>query len=184
MSAPVPFELTVSGKAVVTHPAERAVINVKAVSTGPDKASAVDEATIAAKQVELLLRELSPQEQTAEAKAAAALAHWSKMSLSSTSWMPHDNDGKPDPPRQYKASVSFDIRFRNFEALGSFGTQISSMPHVEVYGIDWILTTDTERSYEPQLRRESAADAMQKAKEYCDVFACTNLRPVELTVSS
>ena len=176
-----PFHLIVTGKSEIPHPAERAIINVSVSSSGTNKASVSDEVITTAKHIETLLSPLSPQNESPEAKASAPLAHWSKTSLSSTSHVPY-NHKNPDITldRQYTASISFDIRFRDFKALGSFGTKLSSLSHVEVQNIDWRLTDATEKSFKAQLRKEAAKDAMQKARDYCEVLGCTNVRPVEL----
>ena len=126
-----PFTIHVNGKAVIPHTAERALINVVVASSGASKQWVSEEVITTAKHIESLLRELSPEDDSEEAKKAAPLAHWSKTSLSATSHVPHDRDGK-DLARKYHGSVTFDIRFRNFEKLGSFGTQLSAVPHVEV----------------------------------------------------
>ena len=179
MSETKAFELTVTGKAEIPHSAERAVINVSVSSQGLNKAAVSDEVITTAKHIESLLRQLSPTDSSAEAKAAAPLAHWNKTSLSFTSYVPTDNDGR-ELARNYKASVGFDIRFKEFKALGGFGARISSLPHVEVRKIEWILTTETEKSFHSQLRRDATVDAMEKARDYCDVLGCTNVKPVKL----
>ena len=94
--------------------------------------------------------------------------------------MPYDYTKKAQGRRQYDASIKFDIRFKEFKALGDFGGQLSALSHVEVNGVDWVLTTATEKSYRSQLRKEAARDAFQKAKDYCEVLGCTNVTPVEL----
>ncbi|KAF2216018.1 hypothetical protein CERZMDRAFT_34928 [Cercospora zeae-maydis SCOH1-5] len=180
-SNPSAFQLLVTGNAEIPHPAERALINVSVSSSGNKRAQVSEEVLTTARHIESLLRPLCPDDESPEAKAAAPLAHWSKTSLSSTSHVPY-NHKSPDKelPRVYNASVNFDIRFRDFVALGSFGTKLSSLPHVEVQNINWILTDATLKSFKSQLRKEAAQDAIQKAKDYCDVLGCTSLRPVEL----
>jgi uncharacterized protein YggE len=175
-----PFEITVQGTGNIPHPAERAVINLEVSSTGAHKASVSNEVITTAKHIESLLRELSPTDASAHALDHAALAHWSKTSLSSTSHVPYIQDD-PDPARQYTARVVFDIRFRDFKALGSFGTHVSGLAHVEVRNIDWILTEATEKSFRAQLRQEAAKDALQKAQDYCAALGGVNIRPVELS---
>lgn len=191
MAAISPFEMTVSGKAEIPHPAERALINVTVSSEGTNKPSVSDEVITTAKHIETLLRELSPANDSPEAKAAAPLAHWDKTSLSSTSYVPTQYNSEKNIheslPRRYRASVTFDIRFKEFKALGSFGTKISSMSHVEVGNIDWILTDITEKAYRSRLRREAAQDALEKVQDYCEVLGCQNIRATELqeiTISS
>lgn len=175
-----PFTIHVNGKAVIPHPAERALINVVVASSGTSKQWVSDEVITTAKHVEGLLRELSPKNDSEEAKKAAPLAHWSKTSLSATSHVPRDRDGN-DLARKYHATVTFDIRFRNFEKLGSFGTRLSVIPHVEVNNIQWILTNITEKAFHSQLRKEAARDALQKAEDYAEVLGCKHVKPVELS---
>lgn len=175
-----PFVINVDGRAEIPHPAERAVINVLVASAGTNKASVSDEVLTSARHLETLLRELSPQDKTPEAKEASPLAHWSKTSLSATSHVPYNAQKEIYEARQFNASISFDIRFKEFKALGGFGARLSALPHVEVPNIDWILTEATEKSYRSQLRKEAARDALQKARDYCEVMNCTNVRPVEL----
>ena len=89
--------------------------------------------------------------------------------------------------REYNATVKFDIRFKDFEALGPFAKKVSSLPHVEVPRIDWILTPATRRTFQSRLRTEAAANALQKAKDYCEVLCDredggeVRIRPLELT---
>ena len=175
-----PFVVRVDGYAEIPRPAERALIDVVITSSGKNKAAVSEEVITTAKHVENLLRELSPADESAEAKDAAALAHWAKTTLSSTSHVPYNKDGQPEA-RQYQASINFDIRFKDFKALGGFGSRLSALSHVEVRNIRWALTTATERSFKSQLRKEATRDALEKVKDYCEVMNCRNLRPVELT---
>lgn len=177
-----PFQLIVTGKAEVAHLAELAIINVSVSSSGINEASVSDKVITTAKHIESLLGPLSPQDHTAKAKKAAPIAHWSKTSLSSTSHgLYHHQDPDQPPIRQYNVAISFDISFRDFQALRSFGTKLSSISHVEVQNISWILTDATMKSFKTELRIQAAQDAMQKAWDYRDVLACNaNVRPVEL----
>lgn len=186
MSTNAPFELKIAGQAVITLPAERAIIHVAASSTGTNKVAVIDEVVTAAKHIENLLREIGPKDDSAAAKAASPLAHWNKDSLSSKTWTPRDdkNNEVAGAPEKHSATVTFDVRFKEFKALGSFGTRIGALPHVTIRDIDWILTTATEDSYRPQLRREAAENAVRVARHYCEILECTNLRPVELNVST
>jgi hypothetical protein len=175
-----PFTIDVEGHAEIPHPAERALIHVCVASTGLNKAAVSDEVLTTTSHVENLLRDLSPIDDTPEAKVAAPLAHWSKTSLSSTSWLPYDYTKKAHMARQYNARIKFDIRFKEFKALGDFGNKLSSLEHTEVTHIDWILTAATEKSFRSQLRKAAARDALQKAHDYCEVLDCTSIRAVKV----
>ena len=174
-----PFTINVDGRAEIPHPAERALIDVVISSSGNNKASVSEEVLTTAKHVENLLGELSPQDESPEAMQAAPLAHWSKTSLTATSHVPYDDNSNP-LARQYDASIQFDIRFKEFKALGAFGARLSALSHVEVRSIRWILTDATEKSYRARLRKEAALDALEKARDYCEVLDCSNVRPLEL----
>ncbi|KAF7197360.1 hypothetical protein HII31_01170 [Pseudocercospora fuligena] len=177
MASITPFSLKVEGNAEIPLPADRAIINVLVKSEGLNKSAVSDEALTAAKHIEKILREMSP----AEAKAASPLAHWSKTSLSATSYRPRNDEGELQP-RQYKSSITFDIRFKEFKALGAFGTRISSVPNVEVRDIEWVLTEETQALHRSRLRKMAARDAMEIAKDYCDALGCGSPRPVNLEV--
>jgi uncharacterized protein YggE len=178
MPPTVPFVLEVQGNAVIPHAAERAYVNVHIASTGPDKAAVSNNVLTSARLMESLLKELSPSDETPEAKASAALAHWSKTSLSATSHRPYE-DGKR-VAAEYTAQIDFDVRFQDFKALGGFGAHISALPHVELQNIEWKLTTATENHFRSELRKKAASDAFRKAQDYCEVFGCPNLQPVAL----
>lgn len=177
-----PFQLIVTGKAEIAHLAELAIINVSVSRSGINKASVSDKVITTAKHIESLLGPLSLQDDTAKAKTAAPIAHWSKTSLSSTSHgLYHHQDPDQPPIRQYNVAISFDISFRDFQALRSFGTKLSSISHVEVQNISWILTDATLKSFETKLREKAAQDALKKACDYCNVLAYkANVQPVEL----
>lgn len=177
-----PFQLIVTGKAEVAHLAELAIINVSVSSSGINEASVSDKVITTAKHIESLLGPLSPQDDTAKAKKAAPIAHWSKTSLSSTSHgLYHHQDPDQPPIRQYNVAIGFNIHFWDFQALSSFGTKLSSISHVEVQNISWILTDATLKSFKTELLIQAAQDALQKAWDYRDVLACNaNVRPVEL----
>ena len=174
-----PFTISVDGRAEIPHPAERALIDVVVSSSGTNKAAVSEEVLTTAKHVENLLGKLSPEDDSPEAKQAAPLAHWSKTTLSATSHVPYKEDSTP-LPRQYDASIQFDVRFKEFKALGSFGGRLSALSHVEVNSIKWILTPATEKSFKSQLRKDAALDALDKARDYAKVLGYSNVRPVDL----
>ena len=175
-----PFTIDVESSAEIPISAERALIHVCIASTGLNKAAVSDEVLTTTSHVENLLRDLSPIDETPEAKAAAPLAHWSKTSLSSTSWLPWSYTKKANMARQYNARITFDIRFKEFKALGDFGSKLSSLEHTEITNIDWILTAGTEKSLRSQLRKAAARGALQKAHDYCEVLGCTHVRAVKV----
>lgn len=174
-----PFTIIVKGNATIPKVAERALLNISVSTSGDNKLWVSDQVITATKHLESLLGEYCPANDSEEAKQSAALAHWSKTSLTATSHIPGDKDGN-DRPRKYMASVAFDIRFRDFSKLGTFGSQLSRLPHIEVKNVNWMLLTATESSFRAQLREEAVRDALQKAEDYARVLGFTSVRPIEL----
>ncbi|KXT05770.1 hypothetical protein AC578_1022 [Pseudocercospora eumusae] len=177
-SKPAPFQITVQGNSEIPHPAERAIVNLKVSSSGPNKAAVSDEVITTAKHIESLLRDLG--EASEDASNPSPLSHWSKKSLTSSSHVAYDRDGEARP-KKFSSKIPFDIRFKDFKALGAFGAKVSALPHVEVQDILWTLTPATEKSFKSQLRKDAAKDAIEKARDYCEATGCGNLVPVELS---
>lgn len=177
------FTINVTGKSEIRHPAELAFISVSVTTSGPSKSAVAEAVLTSTRDLEQLLQSTEAQ---VDSHGKSPLAHWSKTSLTATSHIPYAladqvwEDGK-GPARQYVATITFDIRFRDFQALGAFGSRVSALPHVEVQSTSWRLTPETEASYRSQLRREAARDAQTKANDYADVLGYGDVRPVELS---
>ena len=103
-----PLIVEVEGHTEIPHHAERALIHVSVASTGTNKAAVSDEVLTTTKHIENLLKDLSPADETQAAKVAAPLAHWSKNSMSATSWQPWDHTEQVYKARQYTTKVTFE----------------------------------------------------------------------------
>lgn len=176
------FAIHVKGEAEIPHPAERAVVDITITTDGLDKTTVSEDAQATAEIVEALLRDFSPSDGSEEAKNSAALNHWSRTSLSTSSYQPTDSHGRTmtEAPRRYKATMQFSARFQNFTRLGSFNRTLSELPNVQISQINWVLTEATKKSFHSQLRKIAARDALLKASEYADALGYKNVKPVEL----
>lgn len=174
--------MTVQGYAVIPRTAERAVLDVEISSSGTSRKWVSEEVTTSAKDLQSLLRSMSPSDASEEAKQSAALAHWSMTSLTTTSYMPADENGNDlkDADRMYSAVTTFDIRVRDFDKLGAFATRLSNSQHVKIKNIDWALTEPTKKAFESELRKMAAKDALQRARDYAEALGLTTVKPIEL----
>ncbi|KAK4976488.1 hypothetical protein LTR66_003405 [Elasticomyces elasticus] len=172
--------ITVSGNAMLPHPAERALLEVFVSTEGSTEQSVTEKVTSTAGQVQEALRALSPTDETEEAKAAAAISHWSMKSLRTSSFVPYDSDGRQQT-RRYTARADFEIRFRDFNVLGPFSTQLAAMPHVQMNGVQWILTDATKHALQSELRKMAARDALVRARDYAEALGLGNVRLLELS---
>lgn len=176
------LKISVNGHATIPKLAERAVLSVGIASEGSSKEWVVEEVTTSTKHLRNMLEEMSPMDDTEEAKQTSKISDWSMTSLQTTSHMPTNNNGEPieGATRVYEAEVTFDIRFRDFEALGPIATKLAAMPHVQVDRVDWILTPQTEQSYLSELRKMAARDALQRARDYAEALGLEHVVAVEL----
>ncbi|KAL9106733.1 MAG: hypothetical protein Q9227_008303 [Pyrenula ochraceoflavens] len=159
----LPFTLTLPGTSTIPHPAERALLNLTVSTTGPSKPTVTSSVLDATSTIATHCRSLSPP-------SSNALAHWSKTSLSASSYIPYSSDIRHERARKYTATVKFDIRFKDFSAMGPFAKKVAGLPCVSISGIDWLLTPGTRRAFQSRLRKEAAADALAKARDYCEVL--------------
>lgn len=166
-----------TGTGTAIHRAERGILILQA-SSNPvattEQASAIITAT--AKKLREAIAPYCPQdEETGRTKEGAAIAHYS-MSTMNTSC---HNDyarrrNEPETSKSeptYSAKAEFNIKFSDFAVLDKLTTQFSAMENVRIDRIDWRLTDATLHSIEGGARKGAARDAIQKARDYAEVFA-------------
>ncbi|KAJ9623868.1 hypothetical protein H2203_005313 [Taxawa tesnikishii (nom. ined.)] len=175
-----PLKISVSGEATIPRTAERAVLDVKVSSQGTNQKWVSSEATTAARHLQDIFGDLSPSDSSEAANKVAALAHWSMSSMTTTSWYPTDEKGNPSGDKTYTTSLDFEVRVRNFDALGPLATKLSGLPHVKIDNVRWVLTEATQAAHRRQLRKMAAADALQRARDYAETLGLAIVKPVEL----
>lgn len=114
-----------------------------------------------------------------DASLDASITHWSMKTLSTGSSIPQDKEGKK-LPKDYTASTSFTVRFRDFTELGTFATMASTMEFVSVQQILWELTEATKATLGTKSRIEAINDAMQKANDYAKALEKANVTAYEV----
>ena len=141
---------------------ERAVLSIEVHSrTSNEKAKCTCQAISAAREVEAILRESSED---------STLDYWSRDSLSETNYTPTWTEKNPDPKTEFTSRVSFDMHIQKFARLGSLIHSLTSIPHVQSRGVEWILTTPTQEAQHSQLRAQAAVNARRKASEYAEAL--------------
>jgi uncharacterized protein YggE len=89
--------------------------------------------------------------------------------LSTYSTLPTDKEGNK-LARQYHARTTFEVKFRDFNKLGSFATSLSTMAHISITNIKWSLRDMTRDSLASQSRKMALKDAITKADDYAEVL--------------
>lgn len=168
------FTLLIDGYASIPHLAERAWVRLTVTNNAYNKQTVANNTLETASFIEAQVADLQSRADDKSGSTASEneddskpIAHYSKTSLTSTSGLEY---GEGPPKRTYTASIDFDIRFRDFAALGDFSARVSGVDHCEISSIEWRLLPATQRSFETRLRKEASADALQKAKDYCSVL--------------
>lgn len=173
------LEINVTGTGTAIRRAERGILILQAQSqqlSTAEEASALVTAT--ANTLRDAIAPYCPQdEETGRTKEDAAISHYSMSTLDTTSHRerrPNSNPTKDETPRYdttYSARAEFNIKFSDFDALDKLATQFSAMQHVQIKRIDWRLTDATLTSIEGSARKGAAKNALQRARDYAEVFA-------------
>ncbi|THY67426.1 hypothetical protein D6C97_00810 [Aureobasidium pullulans] len=177
-----PLTIAVTGIAIIPKRAERALLDVEISATGFSRAFISAEVQLSCRRLEDILRKISPANDSQLARESATIAHWSMTSLKTTSHLPTDQYGTvlKNAQRVYSTSVSFDIRIRDFSKLGTFASQVSTLPYTLIHSVRWALTSTTRQAYESKLRAMAAEDALERAKDYAKALGLTAVWPVEV----
>jgi hypothetical protein len=174
-----PLEIHVTGTGTAIRRAERGILVLQAQSqqlATPEEASAV--VTSTANKLRDAIAPYCPQdEETGHTKEDAAISHYSMSTLdtsSSRERRPAGNGAPDQAPKYdvtYSACAEFNIKFSDFGALDKLATQFSAMENIRIHRITWALTDATLASIEGGARKRAGQDALQRARDYAEVFA-------------
>jgi hypothetical protein len=173
-----PLEIHVTGTGTAIRRAERGILVLQAQSqhvASAEEASAIVTMT-ANKICDAIMPYCPHDEDTHRTKADAAIAHYSMSTLNTNSkheqrYNANKNNDSPKYDITYSARVDFHIKFSDFTALDTLATQFSAMETVHIIRIDWKLTDATLASIEGGARKRAAQNALQRARDYAEVFA-------------
>jgi hypothetical protein len=174
-----PLEIHVTGAGTAIRRAERGILILQAQSqqlATPEEASAAITST--ANILRDAIAPYCPQdEETGLTRNDAAISHYSMSTLdtsSSRERRPAGNSTVDQAPKYditYSARAEFNIKFSDFDVLDKLATQFSAMENTRIHRITWALTDATLKSIEGGARKRAAQDALQRARDYAEVFA-------------
>jgi hypothetical protein len=173
------LEIHVTGTGTATRRAERGILVLEAQSQQlptAEEASVVVTSTV--NKIREAIAPFCPQDdKTRGTKADAAIAHYSMSTLDTSSnreRRPSQNKNIDEAPKYdvtYSARAEFNIKFSNFAVLDKLATQFAAMDTVHIKHINWRLTNATLVSIEGGARKDAAQNALQRARNYAEVFA-------------
>ncbi|WP_306233556.1 SIMPL domain-containing protein [Agrococcus beijingensis] len=149
-------EITVCGSALERASAERATVTVQSRWSAPSPEAAMH---AVAEAHERLVTDAEAHEQ------AGAAESWHADRV----WISHHEEwvGEGQPRRSvYTAAAAVTVRFRDFDALGSWIGRVGLHQTHEVGGIQWSLSDETERERAKAARTRAIADAVERAGDY------------------
>lgn len=141
-----------------------------------DKKRTVDATVASARRVETFLRDIA----SAKAKKDIPIDYWSRTALRETSHVPYDNERKMNLPREYQATVDFNIRLQKFNALGKMIHDLVAIDYVRSNGVQWVLTHDTMEAQRSKLRTMAAKEALNRAQDYAKAVGYAKVTPIEM----
>jgi|GEM_PF-833573 hypothetical protein len=111
---------------------------------------------------------------------AAAVTWWSAERLRTWSTRPWNQDGKQLPPVHH-ASVSMQVKFRDFAALSAWvGQHVTNIGGFQVANIVWALTVKRRDELIRQVREGAVHDAVERAQLYADALGLGKISPVAI----
>lgn len=171
------LEIHVTGTGTAIRRAERGILILKAhsnqLATAEEASSVV---TSTANKLRDMIAPYCPQDETTgQTKPDSPIAHYSMSTLDTSS----HRERRPDSPSgerstydtTYSARAEFNIKFSDFSVLDKLATQFSAMDNTRIERITWHLTDVTFHSIQGGARKRAAEDAIQRARDYAEVFA-------------
>lgn len=172
------LEINVQGSGSAIRRAERALLVLEATSgqrNTQEEASRL--VTLTANKIRDTITPHCPQdEETGQTKENSPIAHFSMTSLETSSYRERINTNDKDAKEAtyhttYTGRASFTIKFADFSVLDELATLFSAMDNVRIERIKWALTDATTNSIKGGARKQAAEDAIQRARDYAEVFA-------------
>ncbi|PGH15184.1 hypothetical protein AJ79_02549 [Helicocarpus griseus UAMH5409] len=175
-----PLEIRVSGNCQLNRTAERAFVTLRIAAESTNQEEAAQNATTTVNNLHQKFTFLSPKTAEGAATPDAPITIFTVSSVSTSSKVPKDGEGKPNGPREYTASATISAIFRDFANLSEVTRQMLDTPFVEVQSITWRLTDDTKNNLAKEAREKALVDAVEKAKLYARVVG-REVSAVEIT---
>ena len=147
--------ITVRGEYSQWFPAERATVHVEVRHDGSTRADVFSAATDSAEVVRESITALSDP-------SSGPITWWSSGSVSVWWDRPWNNEGLQLEPVHH-ASVSFSVKFSDFDSLGTWLEHVAAIEGTVISGVSWDLTEATKASATAEVRSRSVKDAVDKA---------------------
>ncbi|NVN50318.1 SIMPL domain-containing protein [Mycolicibacterium hippocampi] len=166
-------EITVRGSFSAFQPPERGTVHASISYHGPEKDWVYDQV---ARDLEVVKESILRLEDGDD----GAVTRWSAAQLRTWSHRPRNEDGD-ELPVIHDASVSVEVRFRDFTALSQWvGGHVTGTEGFELRYVEWALTTKSRDELVTRVRTQAVQDAAARAQLYADALELGKVRPIAI----
>jgi uncharacterized protein len=166
-------EITVRGTFSAFEAPERGTVHAIVAYEGPEMASVYDRV---ARDLEAVKASVSPL----KSGDHGPVTWWSAEQLRTWSNRPWNNEGK-QLPLVHHASVGFEVKFRDFNALSRWvGEHVANTAGFRVSHVQWELTSKRRTALQRQVRTRAVEDAVIRAQQYAEALGLAKIRPVAI----
>ncbi|WP_082702937.1 SIMPL domain-containing protein [Mycobacterium sp. IS-1496] len=166
-------EITVRGMSGASRPPERGTVLASISYAGPSMEPVYSRVARDLEIVQASVAELKDGEDP-------AITWWSADRLRTWSTRPWNQDGEL-LPLEHHASVSLQVKFREFTALSSWVSRhVTQTEGFRVTNIGWTLTAERRDELVRQVREHAVHDAVERAQQYADALGLGTISPVAI----
>lgn len=162
--------ITVRGEHELRIAPERATITLSVETDGSDREAVVSGALELAAPV---------RESIVLRHSSGSVSEWTSRSLDVRAERPWNSEGRQLDP-VYRAAVRFTATFADVSDMSLWATEISAWDGVQVGGVDWHLTPETETAVEREVATQAVGVAVARASAYAEALGLHEVTPLEV----
>lgn len=166
------LKIHVNGSASVFRTAERGVLHIEISSTTTSQAEASSNVSSTTENLTNTFRRFAQKtEDGLYPHASAGITAFSASAPETSTFIPRAKNGRElkTAPKEYTATTTAEVVFRDLELLGRLANELSAMENVSITQTEWRLTDATHASICREARVNAMKDAVQKAEDYAGV---------------
>jgi uncharacterized protein YggE len=165
----MPTEITVRGSFSAFQAPERGTVHASVAYEGPEMEPVYERV---ARDLEILKGSVVPL------KDHGSVTWWSADQLRTWSNRPWNDKGK-QLPLVHHASVSIEVKFRDFAALSRWvGQLVADVEGFRLSNVEWALTVKRREKLLKEVRTRAVQDAASRAQQYADALGLGKIKPV------
>lgn len=166
------LKIHVNGSASVFRKAERGVLHIEVSSTTTSQAEASSNVRGTTETMINTFRSFAAKtEDGLYPHPTAGITAFSASAPETSTFIPKAKNGRElkTAPREYTATTTAEVIFRDVELLARLANELSAMENVSITQTEWRLTDATHDAICREARVNAMKDAVQKANDYAGV---------------